>query len=119
MPRILTLELHRRAQVQLGQRIRELRIERRLTQPALASRCNLHYSHLSKIERGQTNLSLSCLLSIATAFNMTISHLLADIPYPHAATQVQPSAPPSTTSLDPAPSPPQADDNLATYERHN
>jgi transcriptional regulator with XRE-family HTH domain len=67
------------AQAQLGKRIRMLRKARRLTQPSFAQLCNLHASHLSKIERGEANPTLQTLLGIANALGISPSKLFTGI----------------------------------------
>lgn len=68
------------AQAALGTRIRILRMERRLTQVALASLCQLHPCFLSDLERGKKNPSLKTLLAIAKAFRISLSLLFTDLP---------------------------------------
>jgi transcriptional regulator with XRE-family HTH domain len=63
-------------QVQLGARIRELRLEKGLSQEKLADACGLHRSHMGEIERGNVNVTLSTLLAIAQKLQTTPAALL-------------------------------------------
>ena len=62
----------------LGERIKNLRKVRRLTQGSLAERVNRSKNHISKIEQGTANPPLSLLLEIAFALEITPSELLGD-----------------------------------------
>lgn len=48
----------------LGFQIQERRRKRGWTQEKLALLCNLHRSHMGQIERGETNLTLSTIVTI-------------------------------------------------------
>ena len=50
-----------------GARVRELRLERSLTQQQLAERCRLSVNYISEMERGLRNLSLRTLRRLAHA----------------------------------------------------
>lgn len=62
----------------LGQRIRNSRKACGLTQEQLAEKVDISSVHLSHIETGTTKLSLSVLVSIATALNVSTDSLLFD-----------------------------------------
>lgn len=94
------------AQTALGKRIRMLRKEQRLSQPAFAVLCKLHVSHLGKIEGGKANPSLESLLTIARAFGMTAADLLAGIPEADAADNSEQPAEPSSNSNEAPPGEP-------------
>ena len=59
----------------VGRRIRELRLERGLTQEQM-TRFGLDYKYYQRIEYGEKNLSLRTLYKIAKAFDISISELL-------------------------------------------
>lgn len=63
----------------LGTRIRYLRLRKRWSQHALATRCGLHLSHLGKIERGGANVTLGTLLVITKNLQITVSDLFKGI----------------------------------------
>jgi transcriptional regulator with XRE-family HTH domain len=60
----------------LGQRIRSLRINRELSQDALAEKAGMSVKHLGKIERGTVNASIQCLTGIAQALDMPVRDIL-------------------------------------------
>lgn len=60
----------------LGQRVRELRSERKLTMEKLAELSGIDYRQLSYIELGQTDASLSTLYALSQGLNVTLSFLM-------------------------------------------
>jgi transcriptional regulator with XRE-family HTH domain len=63
----------------LGSRIRELRLKRGWSQEEFADICGIHRSHMGEIERGETNLTLSTLLTISQKLEVSISSLFKGI----------------------------------------
>jgi transcriptional regulator with XRE-family HTH domain len=63
----------------LGLRIRELRLKRSWSQEEFADICGIHRSHMGEIERGETNLTLSTLLTISQKLEVSISSLFKGI----------------------------------------
>lgn len=61
----------------LGEQIKRLRIERGLTQEALAERIGCNTSHISNIENNYTKLSLNVLFAISNVLNVSIDYLLS------------------------------------------
>jgi transcriptional regulator with XRE-family HTH domain len=61
--------------LRFGQRIRELRNARNLSQEALAAECGLDRTYISGIERGKRNVSLRNIEVIARALRVSISEL--------------------------------------------
>ena len=59
----------------LGNRIKELRKSKKFTQDSLAELIDIDAKHLSRIECGKTQPSLSLLRKIATVFEIDISEL--------------------------------------------
>jgi len=62
----------------LGLKIKEIRINRGLTQDNLAEMVSCNTSHISNIENNHTKVSLNVLLSIANALNTSIDYLLSE-----------------------------------------
>ncbi|MFD1631823.1 helix-turn-helix domain-containing protein [Sphingobacterium spiritivorum] len=60
----------------LGQRVRDLRSERKLTMEKLAELSGIDYRQLSYIELGQTDPGLSTLHAIAKGLDITLSFLM-------------------------------------------
>lgn len=62
----------------LGNRIRFMRQQRRLTLDELAASTGLTKSYLSKVERGLSVPSISTALKVAASFNMSIGQLFGE-----------------------------------------
>lgn len=61
----------------LGAAIRAVRLERGLSQEALADAAGIDRSHMGKIERGERNVSMLNVARVAEALNITIASLMA------------------------------------------
>lgn len=61
---------------EFGNRIRELRVEKKLSQEQLAYNTGFHRTYIGMIERAERNISLTNIAVFAKAFNMTIDELL-------------------------------------------
>ncbi len=59
-----------------GKKLKEIRIERGLSQEELASICHLHRTYISDIERGERNVSIENVEKIANALEIVPSELL-------------------------------------------
>ncbi len=60
----------------VGDRIRQLRKQRKLSQEELGYKSDLHYTHIGAIERGEKNWSIDTLVKVAGGLNVTINDLL-------------------------------------------
>lgn len=60
----------------IGERIRRLRQEQEISQEALADAASLDRSFMSQIERGQRNVTVLKLLSVARALGVPMRDLL-------------------------------------------
>lgn len=62
--------------VELGRRIRKLRMEMRLTLKQVEESCGLSATHLSEIERGRTSPTIGALVRIARALKRDASYFI-------------------------------------------
>ncbi len=62
----------------VGQRLREFRQARGLSQEAFASICDLHRTYIGAIERGERNITLETLQTIADALGVNALELLKE-----------------------------------------
>lgn len=60
----------------MGATLRQLRLERGWSQDVLADRSGLHRAHIGEIERGETNVTLQTLKTIADTLHVRIADLL-------------------------------------------
>ena len=65
----------KRALVCLGERVRELRLERELTQQETAERALIDDKHLQAVEAGKTNPTVATLVGIARALDVDLASL--------------------------------------------
>jgi transcriptional regulator with XRE-family HTH domain len=61
---------------QLGDRIRESRISKKLTQLQLAEASGLHRTFIGSVERGERNVAILSLRRIAVALRVPLSHFV-------------------------------------------
>ena len=61
----------------LGHRFRKRREDRGLTQAELADQCKLHRTFIGSVERGERNVSILNLRTIAKALRIGMGELLA------------------------------------------
>lgn len=64
----------------IGQKIRKYRKAQSLSQEALAEKIGISTTHMSHIETGNTKLSLSVLVQLATVLNVSTDDILFDRP---------------------------------------
>jgi len=64
---------------QFGQRVRELRVERELSQEALAAKADIDRAFLSGIERGVENPTLFTIQAIADGLKTNVGNLMKGI----------------------------------------
>lgn len=67
--------------LKIGQRIKQARIEKGLTQSDLGALVGCSNNHMSHIEIGQTKVSLSMLLKISYTLEKSLDYFLLDTPY--------------------------------------
>ena len=74
----------------IGQRIKEIRCSKNLTQEFLAHSTDVNISHISNIETGKVGVSLTLLVGIANAMNVTLDYLLENEYHnPNSVTEVE------------------------------
>ncbi len=76
----------------IGQRIRYIRKEKKLTQEDLGSLCGLSYKFISDVERGKQNASIDSIASIAKALKVDIANLFiqdTDTPFKFSHEELQ------------------------------
>ena len=62
--------------IKIGQKIRDLRESKKISQQDLSALCNFEKSNMSRIESGKTNVTVGTLLKICQALNISISFLI-------------------------------------------
>ncbi len=67
---------YERELILIGQRIKEMRISKKLTQSSLASLCDVDIRTIQRIEKGEFNMSLKILFTISDTFNVSPETLL-------------------------------------------
>jgi transcriptional regulator with XRE-family HTH domain len=76
------MEIHRdqlSPRKKLGSKIKQLRLDLKLSQEQVAERADLHRTYIGSVERGERNVSLDNLVSIADALGVSLSKLLEEI----------------------------------------
>lgn len=64
--------------VKFGLRLREVRLARGISQEKLAEKAGLHRTYVSSVERGQRNISLFNIESLANALGVKMAELMPD-----------------------------------------
>ena len=62
--------------VRLGTRVRQLRLSKGFSQESFAAKCGLDRTYMGGIERGERNVALRNIESIAKALDMSLSELM-------------------------------------------
>lgn len=69
----------KRALKLLGLRIRDLRRAQGLSQEDLADKCGVHRTFMGTVERGESNLSFSNILKVASTLGISLSALFEGV----------------------------------------
>ncbi|MDP2665491.1 MAG: helix-turn-helix transcriptional regulator [bacterium] len=59
-----------------GNRVKELRLKKKLSQAALADRLGLHSTYISQVERGVRNMALKNIERLAKALKVKVEDLV-------------------------------------------
>jgi len=59
-----------------GQRVRTLRTKRGISQEELADRCGVHRTYMGRIERGETNITLTNIHTVARGLGVSPAYLV-------------------------------------------
>ncbi len=62
--------------IKFGEKVRDLRKERKLSQEQLAHVANVHRTYIGMIERAEKNITLLNIEKIATALGVSVDELL-------------------------------------------
>jgi transcriptional regulator with XRE-family HTH domain len=65
--------------IKFGQRVREERLKKGLSQEELASRASVHRTYIGMIERAEKNITLINIKKIAEALSLSVDQLLTDL----------------------------------------
>lgn len=65
--------------IRFGERLRQLRLQKGLTQEQLAYATDVDLSQIHRLEAAKTNATLSTLSAIASALDTTLSDLLSGV----------------------------------------
>ena len=62
-----------------GEKVREERLKRGLSQEELAARASVHRTYIGMIERGEKNITLLNIKKVAKALDLSIDKLLTNL----------------------------------------
>lgn len=65
--------------VKFGLRVKELRIQKNMSQESFAILAEIDRTYIQSIEKGKRNVSITTIEKIAVAFNMSIESLLKNL----------------------------------------
>ena len=63
----------------IGQRIRNYRVNQKISQEELAEKCGLHSTYIGQIERGEKNATIESISKIAAGLSIPMSTLFEKI----------------------------------------
>jgi len=64
---------------QFGQRVRALRMKKGISQEELAERCGVHRTYMGRIERGETNITLTNIHKVARGLGISPAFLIDEV----------------------------------------
>lgn len=62
----------------IGRRIKEIRTSKGITQEYVANYANINTSHISNIENNRVKISLTTLVNVCNALDVTVDYVLAE-----------------------------------------
>lgn len=65
-------------QVRFGAHLRKIRLDKKISQEALADLAKLHRTYVSSVERGERNVTLETIDKLAKALGISMSRLMPD-----------------------------------------
>lgn len=65
--------------VEIGKRIRNYRIQQKLSQEELAEKCELHPTYIGQVERGEKNATIESIYKITAGLSVSMSTLFEKI----------------------------------------
>ena len=70
------MNLKHNISIKFGNRVREIRKEKKLSQEELAVKANLHRTYIGMIERAEKNITLLNIEKIANALEISINEIM-------------------------------------------
>ncbi len=64
--------------IKFGEKVRELRVKKQLSQEKLAEYADVHRTYIGMIERAEKNITLVNIEKIAKALNVSVSSMFED-----------------------------------------
>ena len=65
--------------IKIGQRIRNYRLQQKLSQEELAEKCRMHPTYIGQVERVEKNATIESISKIASSLNISLSTLFEHI----------------------------------------
>ena len=65
--------------LEIGQRIRNYRLQKKLSQEELAERCGLHPTYIGQVERGEKNATIESISKISAGLKISLDTLFENI----------------------------------------
>ncbi len=79
MPKLPTKPPISPSAAEFGARVRKRRTDLGFTQESLADSCDLHWTYIGQVERGQCNITLHNILRLSKALNLNPGDLLTGL----------------------------------------
>lgn len=65
--------------IEIGQRIRNYRLQNKLSQEELAEKCGLHPTYIGQVERGEKNATIESINKITAGLSISLGTLFENI----------------------------------------